>query len=62
MVEDFYPERRRTNPASGQGRTWTWEPVGAGGGEYSPIKMTWVLVVPSRRLNLRIGTTQGART
>ena len=60
MGEDFYPERRRTNPASGQGRTWTWEP---GGGEgYSPIKMTLVLVVPSRRLNLRIGTTQGART
>ena len=29
---------------------------------YSPIKMTWVLVVPSRHLNLQIGTTHGART
>ena len=35
MGEDFYPERRRTNPASGQGRTWTWEPGGGGGGVLS---------------------------
>ena len=32
-----------------------------GGGGYSPIKATGLLVVPFRGLNLWIGTTEGSK-